>query len=76
MAYEVDEKGLLTHLFFCRVSFKKILKHNYEVLLIDVIYKINKYKISLVIVIGCTALNIIFYVNFAFIREEKTPDYT
>ena len=76
MAYEVDEEGLLTHLFFCRASFKKILKHNYEVLLIDATYKTNKYKISLVIVIDCTALNIIFYVGFAFIKGEKTSDYT
>ena len=76
MTYKMNEKKLLTHLFFCRVSFKKILKHNYEVLLINVIYKINKYKISLVIVIDCTVLNIIFYVNFVFIKEEKTSNYT
>ena len=76
MAYEVNEEGLLTHLFFCRASFKKILKHNYEVLLIDATYKTNQYKIPLVIITGCTALNTTFYVGFAFVRGEKTPDYT
>ena len=39
-------------------------------------YKMNKYKLPLLVITGVTALNTSFYVGFAFMRAEYTPDYT
>lgn len=50
--------------------FEKILNYNYEILLIDAIYKMNKYKISLIIISGVTPLNISYYISFVFISKE------
>ena len=38
-------------------------------------YKINKYKILLLIIIEITFLNIIFYVNFCFMKKEHYNNY-
>lgn len=38
-------------------------------------YKINRYKLSLLIISGMTALNTTFYIAFAFILQEKVKDY-
>ena len=44
-------------------------------LILNAIYKINKYKFPLFIITDITALNISFYVGFAFIKFEHTSDY-
>lgn len=61
-------------LFFCRKSSQLILKLNHEVLILDATYKTNKYKLPLFIITGVTALNTSFYVGFAFMKSEYTPD--
>ena len=49
---------------------QKLLRENHEILLINCIYKINKYKMLLLIIIEVISLNIIFYVNFCFMKEK------
>ena len=39
------------------------------------IYKINKYKMSLLIIIEVTCLNISFFVAFYFMKNESFSDY-
>ena len=39
------------------------------------IYKINRYKMSLLIIIEVIALNIFFFVKFYFMKVEKTTNY-
>ena len=53
-----------------------MLELNCEVLILDATYKTNQYKLSLLVITGVTALNISFYVNFAFMKAEYTLDYT
>ena len=53
-----------------------ILKYNCEVLILDATYKTNRYKLLLLVITGVTALNTSFYVGFAFMKAEHTPDYT
>ena len=65
----------LEFLFFCQKSSQQILKINYEVLILDATYKTNKYKLPLLVITGVTALNTSFYVAFAFMKSEHTPDY-
>ncbi len=62
-------------LFFCRKSSQLILQLNWEVLILDATYKTNKYKLPLLIITGVTALNTSFYLGFAFMSSEHTPDY-
>ena len=38
-------------------------------------YKINKYKLLLLIIIEIIALNIFFYIEFAFIKSKYTKNY-
>ena len=65
----------LQRLFFCRKSSQLILKLNCEVLILDATYKINKYKLLLLIIIEVTALNTSFYVKFTFMSSEYISDY-
>ena len=62
-------------MFFARMSSQKILKYNYEVLLINATYKTNKYKMPLIIISGVTLLNTSYYVAFAFVSKETYEVY-
>ncbi len=52
-----------------------MLKHNSEILIMNCIYKINHYKMLLLIIIEIIVLNIFFFVEFCFIKVEKTANY-
>lgn len=62
-------------MFFTKVSFQKILKYNYKIFIIDTIYKINKYKIFLIIINRITLLNISYYVVFIFVSKKTNKVY-
>ncbi len=51
-----------------------MLKCNSKILIMNCIYKINHYKMSLLIIIEITALNIFFFVEFCFMKVEKTAN--
>ena len=63
------------HLFFARKSSQLILRFNYEMLILDVIYKTNRYKLSLFIIIEITTLNFFFYVGFIFMKLKYISNY-
>jgi len=54
---------------------QKLLCLNIKILIINCIYKINKYKIFLFIIIEIIVLNIIFYVEFYFIKGKNYNNY-
>ena len=54
---------------------QKFFRENHEILLMNCTYKINKYKMSLLIIIEIIFLNIIFYVDFCFMKEKHHNDY-
>ena len=60
----------ITHLFFVEKNTVDILKENSEVLLMDWTYKIYKFKLPLLVIVGHTSLGITFYVIFAFLAKE------
>ncbi len=70
-----DDEDRIEQLFFAKVSSQKILKYNYEVLLIDAIYKTNKYKMPLIIISGVMPLNTGYYIAFAFVSKETYEVY-
>jgi len=53
-----------------------MLANYYEVILINCIYKTNRYKMLLLISIEVIVLNITFYIAFCFIKGENYSDYT
>jgi len=52
-----------------------MLTCNSEILIMNCIYKINCYKMSLLIIIEVIALNIFFFVEFCFMTVKKTANY-
>lgn len=75
MRYTADARARITRLFFAKTLSQKVLRLNYEVMLIDCTYKTNAYRILLCIISGVTALNTTFYIAFCFLSEETTKDY-
>ena len=61
--------------FFAKNFFQNIIKLNSKIYLINCIYKINRYRMSLCIIIDVTSLNIIFYVVFCFLFNERMQNY-
>ncbi len=49
-AFQKSSRNQITHLFFSKKSSQSILKTNYEVLIMNCIYKTNKYKMLLMII--------------------------
>ncbi len=66
----ISSEESLKMLFFAKISCQKMTKLNWKVFIIDCIYKINRYFMLLCIIIKVTALNIIFYIAFAFLSSE------
>ena len=65
----------MKYFFFISNCMQKLFRENHEILLINCIYKINKYKMSLLVIIEIISLNIIFYVDFCFMKEDRHNDY-
>lgn len=65
----------LQFLFFTSKFMQKLLCLNIKILIMNCIYKTNKYKISLLIIIEVIVLNIIFYVDFCFMKKKSYSDY-
>ena len=62
-------------MFFVDKNVIRILSQNNEILILDCTYKINKYKMSLMIIADQTVLRIIFLIEFAFIFDEKQNNF-
>lgn len=75
MRYTTDAQGRITNLFIAKTSSQKVLKQNYEVLLMDCTYKTNVYCMLLCIISGVTALNTTFYIAFCFLFSESAKGY-
>jgi hypothetical protein len=69
------DRNQITHLFFIKDSSRVLLKSNYEILVMNCTYKINRYKISLLILSEQISLHINFYVAFYFMISETSFDY-
>ena len=71
----IDQFHELTHLFFTKKNILKLLKNNSEVLLMNCIYKINKFKFSLLIIVEQIFMSSTFYAEFAFISKKQKANY-
>lgn len=65
----------LKFLFFTSKCMQKLLHENFKISIMNCIYKINKYKMLLLIIINITSLNIFYYVIFCFMKDKSFNDY-
>lgn len=65
----------IQRLFFLSKKSGQLLLKNHEVLIMDCTYKTNKYRISLLTIVGHTAIDTTFHVGFAFLSSESPEDY-
>ncbi len=65
----------LTHLFIAHDKHIDLLIENFEVLIIDLTYKINMFQMLLVNIVGMTDQNRLFFIKNMFIPGEKEKDY-
>ncbi len=75
-SFQKNNHNQISHLFFFKEFSHNILRFNFEVLVLDCIYKTNKYKMSLLIIFEQIALHRKFYVTFCFMIREKFDDYS
>ncbi len=73
--YKKNEFNKIIKLFFNWLSCHDMLICNSKILIMNCIYKINHYKMLLLIIIKVIALNIFFFVEFCFMTVEKTVNY-
>jgi hypothetical protein len=70
-----NENNQIIHFFFNKESFRSILKKNHEILIMNATYKINRYKMSFLIISEQTTLNITFHVAFCFMTQKTSANY-
>ncbi|KAF7140654.1 hypothetical protein RHSIM_Rhsim06G0076500 [Rhododendron simsii] len=70
-----DGNGHLTHLFFAHPSSIALTKSYSYVFVMDYSYKTNKYKMSLLDIVGVSSFNGSFYSCFAFMQKEEEGGY-
>jgi hypothetical protein len=88
--FQKNSQNQIIYLFFVKNISKDLLKFNFEVLMMNCMYKINKYnliiywmksklivryKMSFFIISEQIALHINFYVVFCFISKKKMSNY-
>ena len=71
----IETGGPLTHLFIASSFHTYFLIKNPEVLTIDTIYKMNRFRIPLINIIKMTGINRNFYTANIFLADEKKEDY-
>lgn len=72
---KLDRKECVKHLFFINIASKEMIKIYDELLILDCIYKTNRYRISLAIMTRIIDLNISFYARMCFMKGENLKNY-
>ena len=70
-AHQKNIKNQIIYFFFARRSSQKFLQKNFKMLMMNCTYKINRSRLSLLMIIDQTTLHFIFYFVFAFIKKKK-----
>ena len=70
-----DAQNYVQSLFFVNKQSQKLLKSNEKVLIMNCIYQINYFKLLLLDILECTALNTTYYVEFCFMTKKERENY-
>lgn len=71
ISYIFSSNLKVKELFFAKNTLLDLIKMYSEVFLINTIYKINRYKQLLCIIIDVTSINTTVYVAFCFLSDKK-----
>jgi hypothetical protein len=70
-----DNQGRLHNLFFAHLASFALIKDNSDVFLLDCTYKINRFNMPFLHIVGSTCLEKNFNIAFDFMPGKKDPDY-
>ncbi|CAG8809814.1 4001_t:CDS:1, partial [Racocetra persica] len=73
--YKYDNTSSVTHLFFAYKESTCLIHQYPTVILIDCIYKTNKFKMLLLSIVDITSFNTTFYTCFVFMKSKEETDY-
>lgn len=74
--YKINsQNNHLTHLFFVHSIFIEILQKNHNVMLLDCMYKINKFKLSMLNIVFITNVHTMINLRFCFMNLKKKMNY-
>ena len=73
--YKQDSLGHITHIFFAHRQSLTLLREYPHLLLMDCMYKTNRFKLPLLNIVRVTSINTTFYVVFCFIKNKTEEDY-
>ena len=73
--HEVDDRGHLKYLFFAYIESFKYFQKNPDVLLLDYIYKMNKFKIPFLHAVGVDNTGQNFKLTYYFLPGEIEGNY-
>jgi hypothetical protein len=74
-SYKQNSEAEITHVFFAHFKSLTLLQEYPHILLLDCTYKVNRFKLPLLNIIGSTNINTTFFVAFCFMLQEKEEDY-
>jgi hypothetical protein len=70
-----ERRNPFTHFFVLYSLYRKLLMANPEILILDSTYRINRYKMPFVNIIGIILYNKSFFAGSAFIPSERVLDF-
>jgi MULE transposase domain len=71
----MDSINCLTYLFFIYPKSIKMLNLYSDLVLLDYIYKTNRFKLPLLNIVGSTCLSTAFYIAFCFLKYKDKESY-
>ena len=72
---ENEKGGPFTYFYIFYRFYERLLRANFEVLVLDLTYRINRYKMPLVNIVGIIFCNKSFFAGSAFLFSKKVLDY-
>ena len=72
---KLDTENHVQCLFFAHKKQVELLRANPDILMMDCTYRINKYRMPLLHILGYTSLQTFFSAGFYFLRQETELDY-
>lgn len=74
-AYYTNSKGELTRVFFMHPHMITMIERHPSILLLDCTYKLNKWRMPLLDIVGIDAMGKTFFAGWALLIKEEIADY-
>ena len=74
--HDVNGENRINRLLWIHRDMLGLFRVNFEVLLMDMTFKINRFQVKLFNIMGVTLLNTTFHLAFVFLTHKETADFT